>query len=153
MAIVHFTDRPLYRNPWAEFEKMRQDLARLSVGHAQETAANIPYATVYPPMNITEDDENIYISAEMPGITPDSPEVFVEGDTLTIKGERLPVTTDTKVSYHRREINYGSYNRSITLPTLIKADKVTAKAIDGILHITLPKAEEMKPKKISIAVG
>ena len=72
---------------------------------------------------------------------------------LALKGERKPAEAEEKVSFHRREIEYGKFSRAVSLPTRIKADKTQARIADGILHITLPKAEEAKPKKISVAVG
>ena len=152
MAIVRFSDRPYYRNPWAEFEKMRREMDfltnRVMGGRPTRQEAN-----VYPALLISEDEHAIYVEAEVAGVRPEDVDISVEGETLTIKGERKPSTPEEKVSYHRREVEYGSFNRAVTLPTRINTEKVSARAEDGILYITLPKAEEVKPKKITVAVG
>ncbi len=131
---------------------MQQELAKWNNIFAGDTS-EYAGATVYPPLNISEDENNIYVKAEIPGVTPNQPELFIEGDTLTIKGERQPPPSDSKISYHRREIEHGHYNRSINLPTKINTDSVSAKTADGILTITLPKPEEVKPKKIAVKIG
>lgn len=151
MAIIRFADRPFYRTPWTEFERMRRELERWDRAFRSEEA-DYTGPTVYPPLNVTEDDDNIYVDAEIPGAKSTDPEIFIEGDTLTIKGERKKSPTGEKISYHRQEIEYGRYSRSITLPTKINTDKITAKTANGILTVTLPKAEEVKPKKISVKV-
>ena len=153
MAIVRFADRPYYRNPWAEFEKMRRDMDLLTRGMLGGGTLNRERANVYPALLISEDEQAIYVEAEVAGVRPEDIDISLEGETLTIKGERKPLTPEEKVSYHRREVEYGMFNRAVTLPTRINGDKITARSADGILYITLPKAEEVKPKKISVAVG
>jgi len=109
-------------------------------------------ANVYPALLISEDEDAIHVEAEVAGVRPEDVEISIEGETLTIKGERKTPTLEEKVSYHRREVEYGTFNRAVTLPTRINVDKISARSADGILFITLPKAEEVKPKKISVAV-
>lgn len=152
MAIVRFGDRPYYRNPWAEFEKMRREMDFLSK-RMQGGGPNPEHANVYPALLISEDENAIYVEAEVAGVRPEDAEISIEGETLTIKGERKAPVLEEKVSYHRREVEYGTFNRAVTLPTRINVEKITARSVDGILYITLPKAEEVKPKKISVAVG
>lgn len=152
MAIVRFGDRPFYRNPWAEFEKMRRDMDFLS-RKVLGGGPNPDRANVYPALLISEDENAIYVEAEVAGVSPEDVEISLEGETLTIKGERKAPVSEEKVSYHRREVEYGTFNRAVSLPTRIKVDQVSARSVNGILHITLPKAEEVKPKKINVAVG
>lgn len=151
MAIIQFTDRPIFRNPWAEFEKMRREMDMLARGMAGVPAGEA--ATVYPALAVSEDESTVYVRAEVAGVKPADVSVAVEGDTLTIKGERKPFATEEKVSYHRREIEYGRFSRAITLPTRVNAEAVAATLKDGILAISLPKAEEVKPRQIKVAVG
>ena len=153
MTLIRFSDRPFYKNPWAELEKMRRDLDSWPRFLKGDTGGHTN-ALVFPAFNIFEDADNIYIDAEIPGISIAETEVFIEGDTLTIKGERKPELIDEqKVSFHRREIEYGRFSRSITLPTKIDTNGVKAKANNGILEITLPKSDEVKPKQINIDVS
>ena len=149
MAIIRFTDRPLFRNPWADFDRIRREFDSLYRGVADSYGA----PTVYPALNISEDPQSIKVRAEVPGVKPASLDISVEGDTLTIKGERTACPTDEKLSYHRREIECGRFSRAITLPTKVNVDKVEAKSVNGILTITLPKAEEVKPRKIEVKLN
>ncbi|MDA8165305.1 MAG: Hsp20/alpha crystallin family protein [Desulfobacteraceae bacterium] len=151
MALIRFEERPFFRNPWLEFERMRRDIESMMRGF-EYGATGAPAATaVFPAMNLTEDNDNVYVNAEVPGIAPDDLDISVEGNTLIIKGERT-TTPDQKVSYHRREIEQGKFSRAVTLPTKVEPAKVEAKTIDGILYITLPKSEEVKPKQIKVEV-
>jgi HSP20 family protein len=112
----------------------------------------LPGGGVYPPLDISDDADNVYVRAEVPGIAGSDLQLSVEGETLVIKGERKASAADEKLSFHRREIECGSFSRAITLPTRVQTDKVQAKSVDGILTITLPKAEEVKPKQIMVKV-
>jgi HSP20 family protein len=104
---------------------------------------------VFPHVNISEDADNLYVHSELPGMLPDEIDISVEGDTVTLRGERkLPVAEN--VSYHRREREAGRFRRIFSLPFRVNADAVSAVFKDGVLKITLPKAEEAKPKQIQI---
>ncbi len=152
MAIIRFSEQPVFRNPWADFDRMRREFDTLFQGLGGSSVAR-PGATVFPPLNVSEDEHHIYVRAEVPGLKPEDLELSVEGDTLTIKGERRTTPGVEKLSYHRREIESGRFSRALTLPTRVKAEKITAVAVNGILTITLPKAEEVKPRRIEVKVG
>ncbi|OGQ95056.1 MAG: heat-shock protein Hsp20 [Deltaproteobacteria bacterium RIFOXYD12_FULL_57_12] len=150
MTLIRFTDRPLPRNPWAELEKFKREMDMLWPRFfGGETAAK-HVSSVYPPLNISENADNIFIRAELPGIQANDLEIFIEGDTLTIKGERRSKKANEKTSYHRQELEYGRFSRAVALPTKVDADKITALVENGILTITLPKAEEAKPRQITV---
>ncbi|MFO7801088.1 MAG: Hsp20/alpha crystallin family protein [Desulfovermiculus sp.] len=100
----------------------------------------------YPPLNIGEDDSNIYVRAELPGMNIEDVDVTLSEESLIIKGERKAETG----RYFRQERPTGSFQRIINLNVHIERDRVSAKMKDGLLEITLPKAEEVKPKQISI---
>lgn len=151
MAIVRLSDRPFYRNPWTEFEKMRREMDLLTRGMFNQRTGR-ERATVFPALVISEDEQTVYIEAEIAGVKPQDMEISVEGETLTIKGERKAVVEE-KVSFHRREIEYGNFSRAVSLPARVNINQIAARIIDGILYINLPKAEEAKPKKIKVAVG
>jgi len=129
---------------------MQQEMDRLARGLMGGGLA-VERPTVYPPINISEDEDRLYVEAEVPGLAPSDLEISLEGDTLTIKGERKPVAAADKVSYHRRELEYGRFNRAVDLPVRVDADGVEARCVDGILTITLPKAASAKPRRITIA--
>ena len=100
----------------------------------------------YPPLNISEDDSNIYVRAELPGMNIEDIDVTLSDESLIIKGERRM----EEGRYFRQERPTGAFQRIINLNVKIERDKVSARMKDGLLEITLPKAEEVKPKHISI---
>lgn len=152
MAIVRFGDQRFFRNPWADFERMRRDLDALFQG-GRPNAARSMGVTVFPALNISEDSGHIYVRAEIPGVPAGEVEISMEGDTLTIAGERRSCAAEGKHSYHRRELECGRFSRAVTLPVRVDAGKVSATAAEGIVTITLPKAEEAKPRQIKVIVG
>jgi HSP20 family protein len=151
MALIRFEERPFFRNPWLEFERMRRDIESLMRG-LETGAAGTATAAVFPAINLTEDKDHIFINAEVPGVAAADLDISVEGDALIIKGRRRTEPEGAKVSYHRREIERGSFSRAVTLPTKVDAAKVDARTVDGILYITMPKSEEVKPKQIKVKV-
>ena len=106
-----------------------------------------------PAVDIFENDSNIVLKAELPGIDPKDVEVRVEDNTLYLKGERKFEKETKEENYHRIERAYGSFARSFSLPNSIDAEKVAADYKDGLLTLTLPKREEAKPKTIKISVS
>jgi HSP20 family protein len=109
-----------------------------------------PAAGVFPLMNVTEDKDNFYVRAELPGLKPDELDISVTGDTLSLSGERQIPVEDENAKYHRREREAGKFSRIITLPSQVDTGKVNARCEDGILTVVLPKAEAAKPKQITI---
>ncbi len=103
-----------------------------------------------PLVDMYQTDDEIHVKASMPGVKADDVDIQVNGEMLTIKAETQTEEEHKQATYHVRERRYQSYARSLTLPTPVKADKAEAEVKDGILHITLPKAEEAKPKVISV---
>ncbi len=150
MAIIRFSDRPFWRHPWDDLEKVRNEMDKMFRGVSAEMPW-IPRATVYPALNVSEDEDNIYVRAEIPGVKPEDLDISIEGETLTLKGERQEQTPDKKFSYHRHEIETGRFSRALALPTRIDSEKIEASYRNGIIKITLPKAAEVKPKKIGVS--
>jgi len=104
-------------------------------------------------VDVVENKDDFIIKASVPGINPDDLDISYADDTLTIKGE---IKSDNEVKenqYHLRERRYGSFTRSISLPTKIKGDAIEASYQNGVITLRLPKAEEVKPKRIAIKVG
>lgn len=106
----------------------------------------------YPKINLREDDDNLYVEALLPGVDPDSVDMNILGDTLSLAGERQEVGNESGSgrTWHRRERGTGKFLRSIELPVAILADKAKAEYSNGLLRVTLPKAAEAKPKKINV---
>ena len=104
-------------------------------------------------MDIFENDNEVVIKAELPGMNAKDIEVRLENNVLMLKGERHFEKEAKEESYHRIEREYGAFSRSFALPTAVNGDKVTAEYKDGVLKIVLPKNEETKPKPIKIAAA
>jgi len=103
-----------------------------------------------PAIDMYQTDDEIVVKAALPGIKADEVQINVTGEVLTLKGETKHEEEKKEKAWHIREQRYGSFERSVVLPTDVVADKAKADFEDGILTITLPKAEEVKPKDISI---
>jgi len=103
-----------------------------------------------PAVDIYETDEKMVIKAELPGLRKEDVDIEVRDNTLTLKGERKFEQETQEKNYHRVERSYGSFQRSFLLPSTIKQEAIEAAFKDGILEISLPKAEEAKPKKLEI---
>jgi len=104
-----------------------------------------------PPIEVFEKEDKFVVKAELPGIKEEDIDVSVVGDTLTVKGERKTETEVKEEDYYCCERSYGSFFRSIALPSTVDAKKIEASYENGVLEVSLPKAAEVKPKKISVS--
>ena len=116
----------------------------LGFGNGHENAWSVPAVDMY------QTDNEVVVKAALPGMKADDVQLNVTGEVLTIKGEIKQKDELKEKAYHLREQRWGSFERSVILPTEVVADKAKADFENGILTITLPKAEEAKPKSISI---
>jgi HSP20 family protein len=105
---------------------------------------------VNPAMDLYQTDEEVVLRASLPGVRPDDLSIQVTGDILTLRGETREETASEGAHYHVRERRAGTFSRAVTLPTGVVAEKADARFQDGILTLRLPKAEEVKPKAISV---
>ena len=103
-----------------------------------------------PAVDMYQTDNEVVVKAALPGIKADEVQINVTGEVLTLKGETKQENETKEKAYHIREQRWGAFERSLVLPTEVVADKAKADFENGILTITLPKAEEVKPKSISI---
>ncbi|HEU4324313.1 MAG TPA: Hsp20/alpha crystallin family protein [Roseiflexaceae bacterium] len=106
-----------------------------------------------PAMDVSETQDAFVVELVAPGLRSEDLEITLENSVLTIKGEIRQEPTDTKRQYHRVERRYGSFSRTLTLPTTVKGDAISATLEHGILRLDIPKAEEVKPRKISVSVN
>jgi HSP20 family protein len=127
-------------DPWREFERMRQSMAR----------ASDPSSADFPLVNVWTSAEQATLTSEIPGIDPATIDVSVVDNVVTLRGSRQPETIGTEDQYHRKERWHGQFSRTVQLPFAIEPSKVDAKFAKGILTISLPRAEADRPKKISI---
>ncbi len=142
----------LRREPWGEMVSLREAMDRLLADSmVRPFGALESWSGGMPEIDVIETDEDIIVKATVPGIKPENLEVTTVGDTVTIKGavsEEEESEKEGKVIY--RERRQGSFCRSFTLPTNIQSDKAAAEFENGVLTLTLPKAEEHRPKAIKI---
>jgi HSP20 family protein len=103
-----------------------------------------------PLVDLYQTENEVHVKAAVPGVKPEDVDIQVSGDMLTIKAETQQEEEKEEATYHMRERRYSSFARSILLPTAVKADKAQAEVSDGILHVTLPKAEEAKAKVVKV---
>jgi HSP20 family protein len=107
-------------------------------------------AAAYPAVNLWEEEDKVFVEAELPGLDPKDLEIHVTGgNQLTLKGERKPNVPEKGV-VHRQERGFGSFVRVLTLPFPVDADKVDARFENGVLLIQLAKHEAAKPRKIAV---
>jgi HSP20 family protein len=117
---------------------------------ARETGYTEPGAGVHPPLNVSQDDNNFYVRALVPGVKASDIAISALRNRLSISGRRDIPGEKERVSYHRRERAENVFSRAITFPSEIVADRVEARYADGVLALTLPKAEETKPRQIVV---
>ena len=141
------------RDPFSEMVDMRDRIGRLFDEYFGQFPAVREEAlgkTWAPAVDIYEDKSDIIVKAELPGMKRDDLSIDVRNNVLTLSGERNDEAETKKENFHRIERSYGKFSRSFTLPDSVQVDKVKADYKDGILEITLPKAEEAKAKAIPI---
>ena len=140
-------------DPFAEMTQLREQVNNL-FDQPLAWSGREPFATGMwaPAVDIEEKPDAIIVHAELPGLKPEDIHIEVEGDMLSVRGERKFEQKEEDQQYVRVERAYGVFQRNFTLTTPVKRDEVTACYHDGMLDITLPRGEEVKPKAIPITV-
>jgi HSP20 family protein len=149
MIIRRFYEWPTESNPFSELNRMRSEMESL-FGRLAESLPTGFGPGVFPLINVTEDNDCLYVRAELPGIKANEIEISATGNSLSIGGERKVAPENEGASYHRRERESGIFRRTISLPSDIDSNRVEANYNNGILTVTLPKAEISKPKQITV---
>ncbi len=138
------------QNPFTGLERLARQMDLLTKAMEAAPATGWPGSSVFPAVNVTEDTDKYYVRAELPGIKADAIDLQVNGRNLMISGERkIPSEGDT-ARYHRREREAGKFSRVLGLPGDINADSVDARMTNGVLMVTISKAEAAKPKQIKV---
>lgn len=135
--------------PFQELTTMRKDMDRLfdeffAMPNSTKTGWNTPMVDMY------QTENEVVVKATLPGLEPEDLDIQITGDLLTLRGEVRQTNVEEDVKYHLREHRYESFSRSLTLPAPVVADKSNAEMKNGVLILTLPKAEEAKPKVITV---
>jgi HSP20 family protein len=131
-----------------DINRLRNEMERM---FGERAGGTTPRVTEYPALNMWEDDDNLYVESEVPGMELEDFEIFVNDDNqLTLQGERKRPVGNTGTR-HREERNFGRFSRMIQLPVKVNGDSTTAAYKAGVLLITMPKKEEAKPRRIVVA--
>jgi HSP20 family protein len=109
-----------------------------------------PFARTFPSVDVTETDDAVVVKAEVPGLEAGDIDLSVLGDTLTIRGEKKEEKEEKEKNYRHREVRYGAFSRTLQLPAAVDVDNIKAECRNGVLHVTLPKTEKEKARKISV---
>jgi HSP20 family protein len=134
----------------AEMHRLRNEMDRLFGRYGSGRSPRQFGMSVFPPVNLWEDDDNLYVEAELPGFELDELEIYVTGgNQLSVKGERKQPEL-TNGSWHRQERGFGNFSRMIELPSDVDCDKVSAEFKHGVLTIKLAKSEAVKPRRIEV---
>ena len=139
--------------PFREFTTLQDRMNRLfrdNYGEGQEALSTSTFA---PPVDVYEDEHNVTLKIEVPGIDEKDIDVQIENNLLTVHGERKFEKEEKEENFRRVERQYGSFTRSFTLPSTVNPEQVQAHYDKGILKIQLAKKAEAKPKQIKVNVG
>jgi HSP20 family protein len=142
-------------DPFREFSTLQDRMNRLfrdSYG-PEGREESLTSTTFAPPVDVYEDEHNVTLKIEVPGIDEKDIDVRIENNVLTVHGERKFEKEEKEENFRRVERQYGSFTRTFTLPNTVDSEKVSANYEKGILKIALPKKAEAKPKQIKVNVG
>jgi HSP20 family protein len=146
--------------PLKELENMRKEMDRIldellptQLRHAGEAWKKGDKGVATPPIDIIDRNGEILVKAEMPGVEKEGLNISLQEDSLTIKGDIRPDPDLKPENYTYSERNYCSYARTIKVPLKVNLEGITATLKDGLLTVRLPKAEELRPRKIQVEVG
>jgi len=139
-------------HPFTELMSLRQAMDRLfedsfvRPSHALEALGEV----AAPALDVYQTPNEVVVKAALPGLKPEDVSIDITGETLTIRGEHKAEQEIKKEDYLYQERRYGAFSRSVVLPSGLKPDKAEATMEDGVLTLTIPKAEEVKPKAIKV---
>jgi HSP20 family protein len=137
-------------DPFREMMTMRHAMDRLMENAITEEPAPADWSLA---LDVLENEGGYVVKASVPGVKPEDIEITFNKGMLTIRGEMKEESETNKGQYHLRERRLGTFTRTLALPTGVKADEINASYNDGVLTLRLPKAEEVKPKRITVTNG
>ncbi|MGB7327024.1 MAG: Hsp20/alpha crystallin family protein [Rubripirellula sp.] len=133
-------------HPMAEMNRIRNEMDRVFGRHGNGSGR----ATAFPPLNVWENDDSLFVEAELPGFELDDLEIYVTGgNQLSIAGERKQPEHEGG-AWHRQERAFGKFQRTLDLPGDVNSDGVEASFCNGVLKLSMPKAEQAKPRRIQV---
>jgi HSP20 family protein len=137
-----------WQRRWDPFREFQREVGRLF--ETLEPVQHWRVARGVPPINLYDAGERYVLTAQLPGIGSDEVDLSITGETLTIRGDRKRPEGVTEESYRRQERQFGRWTRTVTLPDRVDSGAVSASFANGVLTVTLPKADEAKPRQISV---
>ena len=146
LSLMNRRQFPGFENVPANLNLLDEVLERF----ANQPAGSRPWG---PAVDIVENDKELIISADLPGVKLEEVEVKIEDGTLTLSGNRKFENEDNKNGYHRIERSYGEFHRAFALPDSVDATKVAAGFENGVLKVTLPKKELARPRTVKVEIG
>ena len=154
MRLVPWVPKNVCRNPLHGIDKLQGDMERVFNDFSSKSNRNMGLleGNWAPAIDVYDSHDDIMIKADLPGMNKEDIDVTIHGDTLIIKGEKKFENNVKEENYIRSERFYGNFNRTLTLPSEIDHEKVSAKYKDGVLELILSKKEEKKPKRIEVNV-
>lgn len=147
MTLTHFS-HPFARSPWRDFDRMQAQVERLF--DRSRSRLNDSYAPGFPLVNLWTSEDEVVLTAEVPGVDPEKIEIAVLDDTVTVSGSRSVEETPEGAVIHHRERGYGEFSRTFRVPFRIDAAGVDARYTHGVLEVKLPKAAEDRPRKVPV---
>jgi len=148
-------------NPWQEMERVRREIDRAFEQVGGRNGRTFPTAFLpgraaraYPLVNVSEDADALYVTALAPGLDPTTIQLTVQDNRLTMAGEKQRLAAEIQPeAFHRSERAAGKFVRTVTLPSDVEHEQVRADYKNGLLVVTLPKAEKAKPKQIPVSLN
>lgn len=139
-------------DPFQDAQTLREAMTQLfDESFVSPTSTRRGQAFV-PALDLSETADAYTVELAVPGLKPENLDITIENNVLTVKGEVKQESEEQKRNYHRIERRYGAFTRTVGLPTSVRADAITADLKDGVLRLDIPKAEERKPRKITVAM-
>jgi HSP20 family protein len=137
-------------DPFREVTSLRDEVNRLFSRTLGDTQGGSVWS---PPVDVFDNKDAIVLKVELPGLSPEDIDIEVDDNVLTIRGERKFEEAVEEGRYYRLERAYGSFQRSLALPQGVKADEIGAEFKDGVLEVRVPRADEVKPRKIAVGTA
>lgn len=140
-----------WQRRWDPFRELQREVGRIL--ESFDPFQSVRRVQVYPPMNLYDAGDHYLLTAQLPGINPGEIELTITGETLTMRGERKRPEGVKDDQYRRQERPMGRWSRTVTLPNRVDGGGVTASFAHGILTVSLPKAEDARPRHIAVTAG
>ncbi len=148
--LVKYRTYPVFKAPFDEFSKFDSMIDKFFRGGVVDDGTF--FSSYTPAVNVAENENTYVVDVELPGISKDEVKITMHENVLTIEGEKKAEREEKGKNYHRVERSFGKFQRSFTLPKNVKSDAIEAEFTNGVLSVSIPKAEEVKAKQIEVKV-